>query len=98
MREAMFHQRVWNSVRSAFVARMPDGSLRPAYTRFGAATVAELSTAHWIGRPIKSGWLAQALASSTLDQIQTNLLDEFEPDIRRIGRRLSKRLRSAILQ
>jgi hypothetical protein len=85
--------RVWNAVRSAFVARTASGGQRPAYTRFASATVAEVGTAHWTGQPIQATWLARALAWGALDQIQTNLLDEFGPDFRRIGRRMGKRLR-----
>jgi hypothetical protein len=84
--------RVWNTVRSAFVARTASGGQRPAYTRFAAATVAEVGTAHWTGQRIQATWLAQALAWGALDQIQTNLLDEFGPDFRRIGGRMCKRL------
>ena len=35
--------------------------------------------------------LAAPLASAALDQIETNLLDEFGPDFQRIGRRLRQR-------
>ena len=87
------HGRVWHSVRSAFVARMPKGAERPAYTRFASATVAELSTAHWIGKRPEADWVAEALAWSALDQIQNNLLDEFGPDLRHFGGRLCKGLR-----
>jgi len=85
--------RVWYAVRSAFMARAADGGQRPAYARFAAATVAEVGTAHWTGQPIQAAWLAQALGWGALDQIQTNLLDEFSPEFRRIGGRMCKRLR-----
>jgi hypothetical protein len=75
------------------VARTARGGQRPAYTRFIAATVAEVGTAHWTGQPIQATWLAQALVWGAFDQIQTNLLDEFGPDFRRIGGRMGKRLR-----
>jgi hypothetical protein len=85
--------RAWNAVRSTFLARTPQGSLRPAYTRFFSGAVAEASTAHWIGQSVHPRWMVQTLGWGALDQIQTNLLDEFGPDLRRIGTRMWKRLR-----
>jgi hypothetical protein len=78
-------ERVWHAVRASVVARMPDGRERPAYSRFFASAATELSTAHWIGQPIRSPWLFQSVGWSALDQVQTNLLDEFGPDLRRIA-------------
>ena len=80
-------------MRSAFIARKMNGAETPAYTRFAALAVAEVGTAHWTGQRIDTGWLAQALASGAVDQMQTNLLDEFGPDLRRAGTRVSNLLR-----
>jgi hypothetical protein len=80
--------RAWNAVRGAVVAQMPDGSERPAYTRFFASAATELSTAHWVGQSIRTRWLFQSVGWSALDQTETNLLDEFSPDVRRVARRL----------
>ena len=80
--------RVWNAVRGSVMARMPDGTERPAYTRFFATAATELSTVHWVGQPIRMPWLFQSLGWSALDQVETNLLDEFSPDVRRIATRL----------
>jgi hypothetical protein len=63
---------------------------RPAYSRFGASIIGELGTAHWTGQHIAAGWLAQAVAEGALDQVETNLLDEFTPDLRRIGKTLRR--------
>jgi hypothetical protein len=86
-------KRIWNAVRASVTAQMPDGSKRPAYTRFFAGTAAEVATANWTGQRIEPRWLFQSVAWSTLDQVQTNLLDEFGPDLRRIGTRIWKRAR-----
>jgi hypothetical protein len=88
--------RVWHAVRGAFTAHMTDGRARPAYTRFGAATIAEVGTAHWTGQHITGRWLAQALGEGALDQIETNLLDEFTPDLRRIGKALKRGLAATV--
>ena len=37
--------RVWNAVRASVTAQMPDGTSRPAYTRFFAGTVTNVATA-----------------------------------------------------
>jgi hypothetical protein len=80
--------RVWTALRSSVVAKMPDGSERPAYTRFFASAATEVSTAHWVGQPIRTQWVFQSVGWSLLDQAQTNLLDEFSPDFRVMGARL----------
>ena len=87
-RSQSFRVRVWNAVRGSVMARMPDGTERPAYTRFFASASTELSTAHWVGQSIRTPWLFQSLGWSALDQVETNLLDEFSPDVRRIATRL----------
>jgi hypothetical protein len=83
--------RIWHALESSVMAQMPDGRKRPAYTRFFASTVAEMSTTHWTGQRIHTGWAFQSVGWSALDQAETNLLDEFGPDIRRIAGRLWKR-------
>jgi hypothetical protein len=72
---------------------MPNGSERPAYTRFASAAIAEVSTAHWTHQRIHSEWLLHAMGGSAFSQIQTNLLDEFSPDLRRFGARVWNRVR-----
>jgi hypothetical protein len=82
--------RIWHALQYSVTAQMPDGRRRPAYTRFFASTVAEVSTTHWTGQPIQPAWAFQSLGWSALDQAETNLLDEFSPDIRRLAGRLWK--------
>jgi hypothetical protein len=87
-RSSPFWGRVWSAMQGSVKAQMPDGTKRPAYTRFFADALASVSTAHWTRQRIHPGWLAQSVAWSTLDQVQTNLLDEFGPDLRRMGTRI----------
>jgi hypothetical protein len=87
-RSQSIQARFWNAVRASVVAHMPDGTQRPAYTWFFASATTELSTAHWTGQPIHTRWLLESVGWSALDQVETNLLDEFGPDLRRIGGRL----------
>jgi hypothetical protein len=77
--------RLWNALRSSVTAQMPDGTRRPAYTRFFANELASVSTARWDGRPIQPERLMRSLTFSIVDQAQTNILTEFGPDFRRIG-------------
>ena len=39
-------------------------------------------------RNLEPQWVFQSLGWSALDQVETNLLDEFSPDVRRIATRL----------
>jgi hypothetical protein len=92
-RSSSIHGRAWNAMRASVTAHMPDGTERPAYTRFFASELVNVSTAHWTRQRIQPGWLLQSLAWTALDQTQTNLLDEFGPDLRRFGMRIWKRVR-----
>ena len=93
-RSPLVRGRVWNALRASATAQMPDGTKRPAYTRFIACALVSVSTAHWTREPIQPGSLLQSLGWSTLGQVQTNLLDEFGPDLRRMGIRIWKRVRT----
>jgi hypothetical protein len=92
-KSSSIHGRVWNALRWSVTAQMPDGTKRPAYSRFFATELVNVSTAHWTRQPIGVEWLSQSLAWSALDQAQTNLLDEFGPDMRRVGLRIWNRVR-----
>jgi hypothetical protein len=92
-RSASVQGRVWRAVRSSVTAQMPDGTLRPAYSRFFAGTITNVSTANWTRQRVRPEWLARSLAWGSLDQIQTNMMDEFGPDLRRIGMRVWKGVR-----
>ncbi len=87
-----FRARTWYAVRHAFMARLPDGRERFAYSRFGAAAAAEILPAPWSMRSVTTGQVAGDLLSFGLDQIQNSLLTEFSPDLRRFGRRMWQRL------
>ncbi len=84
--------RLWTAWRASVTAQMPDGTKRPAYSRFFASELASVTTARCTGHPIQPRWLVQSLGWSILDQAQTNMLDEFGPDLRRFGTRVWKRV------
>lgn len=85
--------RVWHALKSSATAQMPDGSIRPAYTRMAGSVVSEVSTAHWTHQALQPSWMAQSMGWSLVGQAQTNLLQEFSPDLRRFGTRVWKRTR-----
>ena len=91
-RSLSIHGRLWNALRASVTAQMPDGTKRPAYTRFLSSELANVSTARWTRQPIRPEWLVTSLTCSTLDQAQTNILDEFGPDLRRFGGHIWKRV------
>jgi hypothetical protein len=91
-RSLSIHGRLWNALRASVTAQMPDGTKRPSYTRFFANELANVSTARWARQPIRPEWLMKSLAYSTLDQAETNILDEFGPDLRRVGIKVWKRV------
>ncbi|HLK69955.1 MAG TPA: hypothetical protein VKU19_41285 [Bryobacteraceae bacterium] len=72
---------------------MPDGTTGPAYTRFVAAELANVSTARSMRHVMQPGWVMRSLVSTALDQAQTNILNEFGPDLRRIPVRIWHRVR-----
>lgn len=92
-RSLSVHGRLWNALRASVTAQMPDGTKRPSYTRFFANELANVSRAGWSRHSMRPEWLMKSLMCSTLDQAQTNILDEFGPDLRRIGIRIWKRVR-----
>jgi hypothetical protein len=92
-RSSSMKGRVWHAVRSSVTAQMPDGTSRPAYTRFFAGAVTGVATGNWTRDPIRPARLGQSLAWSALDQVQTNMMTEFGPDMRRFGMRVWKRVR-----
>jgi hypothetical protein len=93
VRSAPFTQRIWHAVRSAAVAQSSSGSDQVAYTRFLAVAATDVSTANWTKRPITAHWVGRSVGWSVVDQAETNLMDEFSPDMRRFGARLWKRVR-----
>src|SRR5262249_40949375 len=66
-----FRPRLWNAIRSSVTARMPDGAMRPAYTRFAASAIANVSTSHWTRPRIGPASVMDSLAWCALAQMQT---------------------------
>src|SRR5437763_13709021 len=75
--------RVWHALKSSATAQMPDGSLRPAYTRMAGSLVSEVSTAHWTHQALQPRWMAQSIGWSRGGQADTTALAEDSRDRRR---------------
>jgi hypothetical protein len=86
-------RRVRYATSAAFTARMPDGSSRPAYSRFGAVAGAVLVSSQWHPRPASASDLALDIGFSIIGRVPDNLLDEFSPDMRRVGLKAWQTLR-----
>ncbi len=78
------------------LARGPDGQWRPAYSRFVGTAGAFVVSSEYAGRPLTGSRVAQAFGWSMADYLQCAVLTEFEPDIRRIGMGLLKRVQTKV--
>jgi hypothetical protein len=79
----------------ALLASVPDGSVRPAYSRFAAAFGGEFLYSRWTPRGESGGEIVRRATWSLLDRIPNSYLDEFTPDLVRIGRRVRNKFRRA---
>jgi hypothetical protein len=84
--------RVLYAITHAYVATGPDGRIRPAYSRF-AGTFASAAAGSGCSRNGFSSrdWLGGFGGSVGL-YVQDSLLAEFEPDLKRVGLRLGRKL------
>jgi hypothetical protein len=83
-----FRERIVFALVHAPLARGPEGEWRPAYSRFIGAFGGVAVTSAWDGRPLTSSRLFGAFGWSVASCFQDALWTEFEPDMKRIGRRI----------
>ena len=88
--EQGLRKRIRHATVAAFTARLPDGKIRPAYSRFGATAGGVLISSTWHPRAASASDRLLAVGFGVLDKIPDNLLDEFSPDMRKVGRRAFK--------
>ena len=97
-----FRRRAVFAVLHAPLARGPDGGWRPAYSRFAGTFGGTAVSAAWHGRPLTAPRLFESFGWSTTAYFQDALFTEFEPDLKRLGRRLIgrrfSRTRNAVSQ
>jgi hypothetical protein len=87
-----FGERLSYALLHAPLARGRDGVWEPAYSRFAGTLGAVTVTSVWDGRPLTAGHLSKAFAFTATSYFQDALWTEFEPDLKRMGRRLANRL------
>jgi hypothetical protein len=88
-----FHRRVSYALLHAPLARDRDGEWRPAYSRFAGTLGAVAVTTAWNGRPLTAGRLSEGFGWTVTSYFQDALWTEFEPDLKRMGRRFADKLR-----
>ena len=88
-----FRRRVSYALTHAVLARGPEGEWRPAYSRYIGTAAATVVTSAWFGKPLTAANLGQCFLWSASSYFQDALFSEFEPDLRRLGRRTWQRVR-----
>ena len=84
-----FGPRIRFALTPALLARGPDGSFRPAYSRFAGTLGGIAVYSAWQGHPITTRHVALELTWAMSSSFQDALLTEFSPDLRRLSRRLT---------
>lgn len=79
-------KRIRSATVAAFTARGPDGKTKAAFSRFGATAGVVLISSTWHPCRASASGLAQAVGFGVLGKIPDNLLAEFSPDMRSVGR------------
>lgn len=86
-------QRVRYATVAAFTARVPGGRRRLAYSRFGATAGGVLASSMWHPKPASASDLLQGIGFGVLNRVPDNLLDEFSPDMRNVGKKAWRTIR-----
>jgi hypothetical protein len=92
--ETGFRPRVWFALSHSLLAYKPDGSTEPIYGKLAAGVVGAAVSSTWHPQAIDQQALFCGIAHSILDWAGSNLLTEFEPDLRNFGRRTWNSLRN----
>jgi hypothetical protein len=83
-----FGARIWCAVRQAVATPQPEGGDRPAYPRFLALSIAPIVASTWKPRPLTRNRFLWSVGDGLLGQAETNLLDEFTPELKTLGRKV----------
>lgn len=85
-------RRAWYATAHAFTAQARNGKTRPAYSRYIAVTTGALVANQWLPHPQTGADLTRTLIFGITDKIQDDLLAEFSPDLKRVGRGIWRRI------
>jgi hypothetical protein len=86
---------MWYAMTHAFLGSVPGGKFEPAYARFAAITSGALIAPAWHARSLSASGFFADVTFGMLDQLQNSLLNEFSPDLQKVGRKVRKKLLSA---
>ncbi|HYM09380.1 MAG TPA: hypothetical protein VEU62_01540 [Bryobacterales bacterium] len=87
-------ERVRYAAKAAFTARREGAGAEFAFARLGATAGEVLIGSLWQPRPVSAPDLLAGIGFGMLGRVPDNLLTEFNPDMRRAGGRILRRLRS----
>ena len=85
--EKGLRKRITFAIRNSVLSYKPDGSMEPAYGRMAAGVVGAAISSTWHPQSIQPGTLLRGIGQSAIDRAGNNLLAEFEPDLKRVGRK-----------
>jgi hypothetical protein len=80
-------KRLMFAIRSSVTAYKPDGKIEFAYGLVAAGVVSNAVSSTWHPQSTRAGALLGGIGQSAIDRASGNLLCEFEPDLKRFGRK-----------
>ena len=87
-----FLPRMQYAITHAFLASVPGGKFEPAYARFAAIASGALIAPAWHQRSLSASGFFEDFTFGMLGQLQNSLLNEFSPDLQKLGRNLRKKV------
>jgi len=85
--------RGFHATEGAFTARGKNGRTQLAYSRIAAVATSILIANQWHPHPATGNNLSRTVVFGITDKVQGDLLQEFSPDLTRIGRGIWRKIR-----
>jgi len=86
-REQGLRKRFLFALRSSVVSYKPNGGMEPAYGLMAAGVVSAAVSSTWHPQSTETDAIFCGIGQSVIDRASGNLLAEFEPDLKRFGRK-----------
>jgi len=80
------------AVTHAFLDSVRGGKFEPAYARFAAVTSVALIAPAWHQRSLSASGFFEDFTFGVLGQLQNSLLNEFSPNLQKLGRNVRKKV------
>ena len=80
------------AVSRSVLAHKPDGSVEPAYGRIAAGVASAAISSTWHPQSTRGDALLCGAAQAVLDRAGSNLLAEFQPDLKSVGKKTWNRV------